>query len=161
MTLPEHSEGKYPLLKPGKYTFRITDEPEKRRYGKATGIILKFTAINEFGEAKDSSILLFPFPDRETGYSPYRILKDEIIKSNEESDWVGKSFLGEIEIGPHPTKDNQEQQKIVNIEPFPTKETPVEEEIDTTPPPEEKGDPGPGEEEDPYPKEDDDGEAPF
>jgi len=147
MTLPDHSEGRFPLLKPGKYTFRITDPPEQRKYGKATGIIIKFTAINEFGEAKDSSILMFPFPDRETGYQAYRILKDEIIKSKEEVDWVGKSFLGEIEIGPHPTKDNQEQQKIVNIQPFPVADGPLsakeEEPIDTTPPPEEKDDPGP------------------
>lgn len=156
MTLPEHSEGKYPLLKPGKYTFRITDPPEKRRYGKATGIIIKFTAINEFGEPKDSSILLFPFPDRETGYQAYRILKDEIIKSSEEADWVGKSFLGEIEIGPHPTKDKQEVQRIVNIKPFPKADGPITK--DTTPPPEEEeGDPGPETE---FPKEKDD-EAPF
>lgn len=152
MTLPDHSEGKYDLLKPGKYTFRITDLPEKRKYGKATGIILKFTAINEFGEAKDNSILLFPFPDRETGYSAYRILKDKIIKSNEESDWVGKTFLGEIEISPHPTKENRQQQKIVNIQPF--GDQPVK---DTTPPPEEEEDPGPSEEEDPGKDED----APF
>ena len=156
MTLPDHSEGKYPLLKPGKYTFRITDLPEKRKYGQATGIIIKFTAINEFGEAKDSSILLFPFPDRETGYCAYKILKDEIIKSNEEVDWVGKSFLGEIEIGPHPTKDNQQQQKIVNIRPFPKATGPIGEE-DTTPPPEDEDDPGPEEE---FPKEEDD-DVPF
>ena len=159
MTLPDHSEGKYALLKPGKYTFRITDPPEQRKYGKATGIIIKFTAINEFGEAKDSSILMFPFPDRETGYCAYRILKDEIIESNEEADWVGRSFIGEIEIGPHPTKDNQEQQKIVNIQPFPKADGPVATE-DTTPPPEEPDDPGP-EEEDPYPKEKDDSDPPF
>jgi hypothetical protein len=158
MTLPEVSEGKYPLLKPGKYTFRITDPPEMRRYGKATGIIIKFTAINEFGEAKDNSVLMFPFPDRETGYSAYRILKDEIIKSDEEADWVGRSFLGEIEIGPHPTKEGQEQQKIVNIRPFPKADGPITK--DTTPPPEEEDDPGP-EEEDPYPKEKDDSEPPF
>jgi len=172
MTLPDHSEGRFPLLKPGKYTFRITDIPEKRRYGQATGIIIKFTAINEFGEAKDNSILLFPFPDRETGYSAYKILKDEIIKSSEEIDWVGKSFLGEIEIGPHPTKEGRQQQKIVNIQPFPkaraklgaeeheevedTTITPPSEEepVDspTVPPEEEEGDPGPGEEDGP-PKE--------
>lgn len=160
MTLPDHSEGKYPLLKPGKYTFRITDPPEMHRYGQATGIIIKFNAINEFGEAKDNSVLMFPFPDRETGYQAYRILKDEIIKSNEETDWVGKSFLGEIEIGPHPTKENQQQQKIVNIKPFPKADGPVakeEEPVDTTPPPEEKDDPGPETE---FPKEDDD-EVPF
>ena len=38
MTLPDHSEGGFALLKPGKYTFRITDPPEKRRFGEATGI---------------------------------------------------------------------------------------------------------------------------
>lgn len=149
MTLPEHSEGRFPLLKPGKYTFRITEQPEMHRYGKATGIIIKFTAIDEFAEGKESSILMFPFPDRETGYCAYRILKDEIIKSDEEADWVGKSFLGEIEIGPHPTKDNQQQQKIVNIKPFPvaggTLATKEEEVLDSTsvPPPEEEEDPGP------------------
>jgi hypothetical protein len=111
MTLPEVSEGKYPLLKPGKYTFRITDPPEMRRYGKATGIIIKFTAINEFGEAKDNSVL-----------------------------------------------EGQEQQKIVNIRPFPKADGPITK--DTTPPPEEEDDPGP-EEEDPYPKEKDDSEPPF
>jgi len=168
MTLPDHSEGKYALLKPGKYTFRITDPPEKRKYGRATGIIVKFTAINEFAEVKDNSILLFPFPDRETGYSAYKILKDEIIKSNEEIDWVGKSFLGEIEVGPHPTKPNRQQQKIVNIKPFPkadgaiTKDTtppPEEEPIDSTilPPEEETGDPGPGEEDGPA-KEEEEGD---
>lgn len=155
MTLPEVSEGKYPLLKPGKYTFRITDPPEMRRYGKATGIIIKFTAINEFGEAKDNSVLVFPFPDRETGYSAYRILKDEIIKSDEEADWVGRSFLGEIEIGPHPTKEGQEQQKIVNIKPFPKAGGPIT--GDDPRPPEEEDDPGPETE---FPKEKDD-EAPF
>jgi len=145
MTLPDNSEGGFALLKPGKYTFRITDPPEKRRFGEATGIIVKFSAIDEFGEAKDGSVLIFPFPDRETGYHPYKILKDEIIKSNEEIDWVGKSFLGEIEVGPHPTKPNRQVQKIVNIQPF--GDQPVK---DTTPPPEEEEDPGP-EEEDPYP----------
>lgn len=188
MTLPEHSEGKYPLLKPGKYTFRITDPPEMRRYGKATGIIIKFSAINEFGEGKDNSVLMFPFPDRKTGYCAYRILKDEIIKSSEEADWVGRSFMGEIEIGPHPTKNNQQQQKIVNIQPFPKADgslaekeqpepepEPEVEDTTVTPPLEEEGDPGP-EEKDAPPKEDekdeieqnkkncpkeDDDEAPF
>ena len=173
MTLPDHSEGRFPLLKPGKYTFRITDPPEKRRYGQATGIIIKFTAINEFGEAKDNSILLFPFPDRETGYSAYKILKDEIIKSSEEIDWVGKSFLGEIEIGPHPTKEGRQQQKIVNIQPFPKARAKLgaeehEEVEDTTitPPSEEEpnkeeGDPGPGEDNGPPKDDEEEGGPPW
>lgn len=156
--LPNYKKNKYDLLKPGKYTFRITEQPEQRRFGptKRVGIILSFSAINEFGEMEESSCLIWP------GDVEYRILKDEIIKSSEEADWVGKSFLGEIEIGPHPTKDDREMQKIVNVQPFPKADGPLatkeEEPVDTTPPPEEPGDPGP---KDPYPKEDDDDAPPF
>ena len=151
MALPKYQKSKYDLLKPGKYTFRITEQPEQRRFGptKRVGIILKFTAINEFGDMEESSCLIWP------GDVEYRILKDEIIKSDEEADWLGKSFLGEIEVGPHPTKENREMQKIVNIQPF--GDQPVK---DTTPPPEEEeGDLGA--EEDPYPKEKDEEEPPF
>ena len=113
--LPDYKKSKYDLLKPGKYTFRITDPPEQRRFGptKRVGIIMKFAAINEFGDMEESSCLIWP------GDEEYRILKDEIIQSSEETDWVGKSFLGEIEIGPHPTKPGKKMQKIVNIQPFP------------------------------------------
>lgn len=155
MGLPEFRKSKYDLLKPGKYTFRITEEPAKKRFGKAIGIILKFTAIDEFGEPKDSSCLIWPWDEE------YRTLKDEIIKSDEESDWVGKSFLGEIVVGPHPTKDDQEVQNIVNIKPFPVaggSVTKEKEPVDTTCPPEEEEDPGPIEKE--FPKEDDD-DVPF
>ena len=143
--LPAYKKNKYDLLKPGKYTFRITEQPEQRRFGptKRIGIIIKFTAINEFGDMEESSCLIWP------GDVDYRVLKDEIIKSDEEAEWVGKSFLGEIEVGPHPTKENKEMQKIVNITPFPKGKgslaTEEEEVLDSTsvPPEEETGDPGP------------------
>lgn len=156
MALPKYQKSKYDLLKPGKYTFRITEQPEQRRFGptKRVGIILKFTAINEFGDMEESSCLIWP------GDVEYRILKDEIIKSDEEADWLGKSFLGEIEVGPHPTKENREMQKIVNIKPFPKADGLLGTK-DTTPPPEEEEDPGPSEEEDPYPKKNDEDEPPF
>jgi len=60
--------------------------------------------------------LLWPFEDRETGYFPYKILKDKVIKSNEEEDWEGKIFKATFEVGPHPTKENRKQHRIVNIE---------------------------------------------
>lgn len=149
MTLPAFRGN---LIKEGSYSLRITEEPEKRRFGKATGIIVKFSAVSsKDGTMHEGSDLIFPWEER------YRTLKDEIIKSDEESDWVGRAFIADIVHGPHPTKPDQIKYSIQNIEPFPTKET-----KDTTPPPEEEeGDPGPGEEEDPYPKEKDDSDPPF
>ena len=134
--MPDYKKGKYDLLDPGKYIFRILIEPELEKRGKTTMMILKFTAISEeTNEAIESSCIMWPW-DRE-----YKILKDEIIQSNEEADWVGKSFRGEIVISPHATKSNQDQQKIKNVKPLEQK---VEREPgDDTPPPIENGDPGP------------------
>ena len=156
--LPAYKKGKYDLLKPGKYTFRITEQPEQRRFGptKRVGIILSFNAINEFGDMEENSCLIWP------GDEEYRILKDEIIKSDDEVNWVGKSFLGEIEVGPHPTKENREMQKIVNVKPFLVADGPLtakeEEPVDTTPPLEEEEDPGLG---DPLPEPEEDDDVPF
>lgn len=114
--LPEPGES-YKILKPGRYTCKITKVPKTQRFGKATGIIIEFNAISDEDESiTPTSILLWPFEDRETGYFPYKILKDKVIKSNEEEDWEGKIFKAEFEVGPHPTKSNQKQHKIVSIE---------------------------------------------
>ena len=155
--LPDYDPSKYPLLKPGRYMFRITDPPTKRRFGKAVGIIIKFFSFSdEDGTMKKSSCIIWPWSEE------YRMLKQEIIKSADENDWVGRSFMGEIEIAKHPTKPGQNIQNIINIEVFEKKETeeeakPEPEVEDTTvtpsPPEEEEGDPGPGEENGP-PKDD-------
>jgi len=149
MPLPDYDPSKYALLKPGRYMFRITDPPTKHRFGKAIGIILKFLSFSEKdGSMKESSCLIWPWTDE------YRILKEEIIQSSEETAWVGRSFMGEIEIGKHPTKLGQKIQNVINIEPFKMKETeeepePEVEDTTITPPLEEEGDPGPGEEDAP------------
>lgn len=169
MPLPEYDPSKYALLKPGRYMFRITDPPTKRRFGKAVGIILKFLSFSEEdGSMKESSCLIWPWTDE------YKVLKEEIIQSADEDDWVGRNFMGEVEIGKHPTKLGQKIQNIINIEPYYTEETKEEEpepepevedttvtppkeekEEDTTPPPPEEGDPGPGEDDTPPEEEED------
>ena len=164
MGLPEYDPSKYALLKPGRYMFRIIDPPTKRRFGKATGIILKFLSFSdEDGSMKESSCLIWPWTDE------YRILKEEIIKSAEETDWVGRSFMAEVEIGKYPTKLGQKIQNIINIEPFEKEETeeeakpesePEVEDTTITPPLEEEGDPGPGEEDAP-PEEDEKDSTPL
>ena len=143
MTLPDAQDSKYNILKPGKYTCKITKEPNTQRFGKADGIILEFNAKSDEDESvTKTSILLWPFADRDTGYFPYKILMDKIIKSKEESDWVGKTFRAEFEVGPHPTKPDQRQHKIINIE-----YEKGEEEPDFPPTPERE----PGEDEDDIP----------
>ena len=117
MTLPAYRDSKYVILKAGRYTCKITEEPETQQFGKAKGIILRFNAKSDKDESvTKASIILWPFEDRETGYFPYKILADKIIKSKEEEDWVGKIFVAEFEVGPHPTKPSQKQHKIVHIE---------------------------------------------
>ena len=140
MTLPDATDSKYKILKAGKYTCKITEEPTTQRFGKAVGIILKFNAKSDDGSVTPASILLWPFEDRETGYFPYKILKEKVIKSDEEADWVGKIFVAEFEVGPHPTKPSQKQHRIVHIE----YEGEDEEEPDFPPTPERE----PGEDED-------------
>lgn len=117
MTLPDTTVSTYKILKPGKYTCKITEEPTTQRFGRAVGIILKFNAkFDEDGSVTPASILLWPFEDRDTGYFPYKILTEKVIKSKEEADWVGKIFVADFEVGPHPTKSSQKQHKIVHIE---------------------------------------------
>lgn len=117
MTLPEPQYGKYNILKPGKYTCKITEKPKEREFKSRTGIILRFDAKSHADESvTEASTILWTWPDRDTGFFPYIILRDKVIKSKEEADWVGKIFVAEFEVGPHPTKSSQKQHKIVHIE---------------------------------------------
>jgi len=117
MALPDFQDSKYAILKPGRYTCKITATPTTQKFGKTVGIILKFNAISDYDESITStSIILWPFADRNTGFFPYKILVEKVIKSKEEEDWLGKTFKAEFEVGPHPTKPNQRQHRIVNIE---------------------------------------------
>jgi len=89
MALPEYQKSKYSILKPGKYSFVISDPPKQKRFGKAVGIVLKFIAIDSSENQEKSSCLIWPWSDE------YRDLK-ELIGSREEIDWVGKEFEAEI-----------------------------------------------------------------
>ena len=145
MTLPAPMDGKFEILKPGKDTCKITEEPEVDTYGpsKTKGILIRFNATSdEDGSITPASVLLFTFPDKDTGYCPYKILEEEIIKSREEPDWVGKIFKATFEVGPHPKRPNQSQHKIIHIE-----YEKGEEEPDFPPEPERE----PGEDEDDIP----------
>jgi len=135
--MPAYKKSKYDLLDPGKYIFRILEEPILEKRGQAIMIILKFTAISEkTNEATESNCIMWPWE------KAYEKLIGEIVQSSNEADYVGKSFRGEIVISPHPTKPNQDQQKIINIEPLERKAE-REPGDDTPPPPLENGDPGP------------------
>lgn len=152
MTLPEPTSG-FQKLPAGKFIFKILDPPLKKGgFGpekNKTGIELNLYLISEEdGRTHEGTLLLFP------GMPAYRTLKEEIVKSVEEVDWVGKSFRAELTVEPNPKNPGGTISELINIEPMQKKAE------DTTPPPEETGNPGPSEEEDPYPEKDEE-EPPF
>jgi len=165
--LPEYQKSKYRTLPTGQYSFKITDPPKQKRFGKAVGIILKFIALDPSGNQEKSSCLVWPWSDE------YRDLK-ELIGSRDEVDWVGKEFEAEIV---HETIKGELKHQIKNVQ-FPNQFEEEEEEKKAgdvpppPPPPKKKGkakkdkevyeeeDPGPGDEDDPGEEEYDD-EVPF
>ena len=128
MGMPAYKKGKYDLLDPGKYIFRILEKPILEERGQAIMIILKFTAISEkTNEAIESSCIMWPWE------KAYEKLIGEIVQSSNEADYVGKSFRGEIVVRPNPKNPEKDYQSIKSIEPLESK---VEREPgDDTPPP--------------------------